>query len=221
MPVASIVSDLTETITSWIGDYGIYAVFILMAIDAVFPAASEVVMIYAGALAAGAFAGQTVSLFGVEIAHGFPAYLAMSLSGTVGYVVGAIVGWWIGWRGGRPYLEKHGRWLHLDHEKLERSEAWFGKYGDAAVFFGRITPVVRSFISVPAGVFRAPFGRYVVLTAIGSAIWCFLFAGIGWAAGANWEHVHHLLGRLDYLIVAAIVLGAGYLIVRRQRRKRT
>jgi membrane protein DedA with SNARE-associated domain len=220
MPVASVVSDLTDSVTGWVGDYGIYAVFILMAIDAVFPAASEVVMIYAGAVAAGAFAGQTVSLFGVELADGLPAYLAMVLAGTLGYLVGAIIGWWIGRRGGRPFLESHGRWLHLDHEKLERSEAWFGRYGDAAVLFGRVTPVVRSFISVPAGVFHAPFGRYTVLTAIGSAVWCLVFAGIGWAAGANWEDVHHVLGRVDYLIVLAVLAGAAWVIVRRRRRSR-
>jgi len=219
MPVASIVSDITDAITRWVGDYGLYAVFLLMAVDAVFPAASEVVMIYAGAVASGAFVGQSVSLFGAELSSGLVAFLAMALAGTVGYLVGAIIGWWIGRRGGRPFLERNGRWLHLDHEKLDRSEAWFERYGDAAVFFGRVTPVVRSFISIPAGVFRAPFGRYVALTAAGSAIWCFAFAGAGWAAGANWEQLHRIFKRLDYLIVAAVVLGIAYLVLRRRRRR--
>lgn len=220
MPVASLLHELTLAITGFIGDYGLYAVFLLMAIDAVFPAASEVVMIYAGALAAGAFAGQTVSLFGAELSEGFPAYVAMALSGSVGYVVGAIFGWWIGRRGGRAFLERHGRWLHLDAAKLDRSEAWFERYGDAAVFIGRITPVVRSFISVPAGVFEAPLGRYTLLTAVGSALWCFAFAGAGWAAGANWEHLHEQLRAFDFVIVGGLVVAVGYVLFRRRRRRR-
>ena len=100
MPVAGITSSLT----SLIGDHGLYAVFILMAIDAVLPAASELVMVYAGALAAGAFAGQTVTLFGHEISEPVWAYVAMALAGTLGYLVGSIGGWAIGVYGGRPLL---------------------------------------------------------------------------------------------------------------------
>ncbi len=81
----------------------------------------------------------------------------MALAGTIGYLVGSMLGWAIGDYAGRPYLERHGRWLHLDAKKLDRAEAWFDRWGDWAVFLGRVTPVVRSFISVPAGVFRARF----------------------------------------------------------------
>ncbi len=173
MPVAS----LSSTLTQLIGDYGLYAVFVLMLIDAVFPAASEVVMVYGGAIASGAIAGQSVTLFGYTFAPGLSAYLAIALAGTIGYLIGSVLGWEIGRRGGRPYLERHGRWLHLDHAKLERAEAWFDRWEDWAVFLGRVTPVVRSFISIPAGIFEAPFRRYTILTLIGSAIWCFAFAG--------------------------------------------
>src|SRR5262245_38294311 len=123
MPAASILSEITDAVTSAIGDYGLYAVFLLMLVDAVLPAASEVVMVYAGAVAAGAFAGQDVTLFGHSFEDGFPAYLAMSLAGTFGYLIGAIGGWAIGVHGGRPLLERRGRWFHLDHAKLERAEA--------------------------------------------------------------------------------------------------
>lgn len=208
MPVASTLARLTDWVTGEIGSYGLYAVFVLMAVDAVFPAASEVVMVYAGAVASGAFVGQTVTMFGYEFGYGASAYAAMALAGTIGYLVGSILGWEIGARGGRPFLERRGRWLHLDAAKLDRAETWFERWGDEAVLVGRVTPVVRSFISIPAGVFRAPFGRYVVLTAIGSAAWCFAFAGAGWAAGASWETLHERLRILDYLIVAAIVIGA-------------
>ena len=156
MLVASILSGITEVVTSAIGDYGLYAVFVLMLVDAVLPAASEVVMVYGGAVAAGAFADQDVVLFGRTIEEGLPAYLAIALAGTIGYTIGSVVGWAIGLYGGRPYLERHGRWLHLDVEKLDRAERWFERWEDWAVFLGRLTPVVRSFVSIPAGVFEAP-----------------------------------------------------------------
>src|SRR5262245_29074106 len=173
-----ILGSVTEHLTNAIGDYGLYAVFLLMLVDAVFPAASELVMVYGGAVAAGAFAGQTVTLFGHQIESGFPAYLAIALAGTIGYTIGSMLGWWIGAAAGRPYLERHGKWLHLSPAKLERAEAWFDRWGDWAVLIGRITPVARSFISIPAGVFRMPFWRYTVLTLIGSALWCFPLAAI-------------------------------------------
>ena len=207
MPLASILSGLTELLTTLIGDYGLYAVFLLMLVDAVLPAASEAVMVYAGAVAAGAFAGQDVVLFGERLESGFPAYLAMALAGTIGYTVGSAGGWWIGARAGRPYLERHGRWLHLNAEKLNRAERWFDRWENWGVFLGRITPVVRSFVSIPAGVFRAPFGRYLGLTLLGSALWAFAFAGVGWAVGSRWEEFHDAFRYVDYAIAAAVVAG--------------
>jgi membrane protein DedA with SNARE-associated domain len=220
LPVASVLSGITETVTSAIGDYGLYAVFLLMLIDAVFPAASEVVMVYGGAVASGAFADQDVVLFGWTIEEGFPAYLAIALAGTIGYTIGAILGWAIGLYGGRPYLERHGRWLHLDEQKLDRAERWFERWEDWAVFFGRLTPVVRSFVSIPAGVMETPLLRYTLLTFAGSAIWCFAFAGAGWAAGASWEDFHHAFRYLDYVIAAAVAAALAWLVIRRLRRRR-
>ena len=221
MLVASILSGITEAITSTIGDYGLYAVFLLMLIDAVLPAASEVVMVYGGAVAAGAFADQEVVLFGRTIDEGFPAYVAIALAGTIGYTIGSAGGWAIGFYGGRPYLERHGRWLHLDKKRLDRAERWFERWEDWAVFLGRLTPVVRSFVSIPAGVMETPFVRYMLLTLAGSAIWCFAFAGAGWAAGESWEDFHHAFRYLEYLVAAAIVaVAVGLaLYVRRLRRR--
>jgi membrane protein DedA with SNARE-associated domain len=224
MPAASILSDITDAVTAVIGDYGLYAVFMLMLVDAVLPAASEVVMVYAGAVAAGAFAGQTVTLFGHEFEQGWPAYVAMSLAGTIGYLLGSIGGWAIGDYGGRPFLDRHGRWLHLDTAKIDRAETWFERWGSWAVFLGRITPVIRSFISVPAGVFRSPFWPYVLLTAIGSAIWCFAFAAAGWAAGESWEEFHESFKLVDYAVAGLVVAGiaaVGWKVVRRRRRARS
>jgi membrane protein DedA with SNARE-associated domain len=220
MLVASALSAITDAVTDAIGNYGLYAVFLLMLVDAVFPAASEVVMVYAGAIASGALAGQSVTLLGHEFESGFPAYVAMATAGTVGYLVGSIGGWALGDYLGRPWLERHGRWLHLDTEKLDRAEHWFDRWEEWAVFLGRVTPVVRSFISVPAGVFRARFGPYVWLTLLGSALWCFAFAGAGWAAGANWEHFHDAFRYVDYVVAAAVVGGVGLLGWRLLKRRR-
>lgn len=220
MPVASIVSDVTDAVTSAIGDYGLYAVFVLMFVDAFLPAASEVVMVYAGAVASGAFANQDVVLFGHQFDSGLPAYVAVALSGTLGYTLGSIAGWALGRYGGRPYIEGHGRWLHLDRERLDRAEEWFDRWEDWAVFLGRLTPLVRSFVSIPAGVLEARFVRYVLLTLAGSAIWCFAFAGAGWAAGASWEQIHNASSYADYVVVAAVVAVAAWLVVRHIRRRR-
>jgi membrane protein DedA with SNARE-associated domain len=209
--LASVLSQITETVTSIIGDYGLYAVFLLMLVDAVFPAASEVVMVYAGAVAAGAFPDQSVTLFGHEFESGLPAYLAMAIAGTVGYLIGSVIGWVIGDYGGRPWLERHGRWLHLNTERLDRAERWFDRWEGWAVFLGRVTPVVRSFISVPAGVFRAAFWPYVWLTLIGSALWCFAFAGAGWAAGESWEDFHEAFRFVDYAVAVLLVAGIAVL----------
>jgi membrane protein DedA with SNARE-associated domain len=220
MLVASVLSGITEAVTDAIGDHGLYAVFLLMLVDAVLPAASEVVMVYAGAVAAGAFAGQSVTLFGHRFESGFEAYAAMATAGTIGYLIGSIGGWALGDYLGRPWLERHGRWLHLDAVKLDRAERWFDRWEEWAVLLGRVTPVVRSFVSVPAGVFRARFGPYVWLTLLGSAVWCFAFAGAGWAAGSSWERFHEAFRYVDYAVAALIVAVVGWLAWRFVKRRR-
>jgi membrane protein DedA with SNARE-associated domain len=214
LPVASILSEITHAVTSVVGDYGLYAVFLIMLIDAVLPAASEPVMVYGGAVAAGAFASQDVVLFGLELGDGLPAYLGIATAGTVGYVLGSIGGWAIGLYGGRPFVERRGRWLHLDAKKLDRAELWFERWGDAFVAIGRVTPLIRSFVAVPAGIARMPLGRYVALTIPGSAIWCFGLAGVGWALGANWERFHESFHYADYAILALVLVALAYLGLR-------
>jgi membrane protein DedA with SNARE-associated domain len=215
-----LVASVTHSLTSLIGNHGLYAVFGLMAIDAVFPAASELVMVYAGALAAGAFAGQHVDLFGSRISSHAWAFVVMALGGTFGYLLGSIVGWAIGVYGGRPLLERRGRWFHLSPAKLDRAERWFDRWDDLAVLIGRVTPVIRSFISIPAGVFRMPVWRYTVLTLIGSATWAFAIAGAGYAAGKSYERFHHDFSYLEYAVVAAVLLLVAYWLVRSIRSSR-
>jgi membrane protein DedA with SNARE-associated domain len=220
VPAASILSAITDVLTEIVGDHGIYAVFVLMLVDAVLPAASELVMVYAGAVAAGAFAGQNVVLFGERIESEPWAYFAMAMSGGVGYIIGSVGGWAIGYYGGRPFLERRGRWLHVTPHTLERAEAWFERYGDWAVALGRVTPVVRSFIAIPAGLFRMALGRYTLLTIPGSIAWAFAFAGIGWAFGSRWEEFHHKFHYAEYVVAAAIVIVivAGFVRHRRSSR---
>jgi membrane protein DedA with SNARE-associated domain len=221
VPIASVLSGITDLLTTVIGDHGLYAVFLLMLLDAVFPAASELVMLYSGAVAAGAFAGQSTVLFGHRFDDGLPAYLAMAAAGSVGYTVGAVIGWWIGLRGGRRFLERHGRWVHLNEHRLDRAERWFERWGALGVFIGRVSPVVRSFVSIPAGVFRQPLGLYVPLTLLGSTLWCVAFAGAGWWFGSRWEEFHHAFRYVEYAIAGLLAVGLAYLAWRLLRRRRT
>jgi membrane protein DedA with SNARE-associated domain len=212
---------ITGAVTSAVGDYGLYAVFGLMLVDALLPAASEVVMLYAGAVAVGAFPGQGVTLFGLHIESTGWAYVAMALAGVLGYTLGSVVGWGLGFFAGRPFIERHGRWVRLTPEHLDRAESWFTRYGDAAVFLARMVPVVRSFISIPAGAAEMPLARYTVLSFLGTVPWCFGLAGAGVAVGSSWERIHEDWRYADYAVVALLVAGALYLALRlRQRRSR-
>ena len=201
--------------TSFLAHYGVVAVFVLMAIDAVFPAASELVMVYGGALASGALTHH-VDVLGSHT-EGAGAYAAVVGAGLIGYQVGAVAGWEIGRRGGRPLLERRGRWFHLTPERLDRADRWFDRFDDWAALVGRITPVARSFISIPAGVFEMPLGRYSVLTLAGNAVWCLALAGIGWGVGSGYESFDHGFRYAEYVVVAVIVLLAASLVVRRRR----
>ena len=193
-------ASVTGSVTSFVGDHGVYAVFVLMLLSAVIPAASEVVMLYAGAVATGAFADAQVVLFGHEIPSGGWAYLAMSVAGVVGCFFGALAGWAIGVFGGRPLLERHGRWLHVTPAKLDRAEGWFDRYGGWTVAVG---------LSVP-------FGRYTLLTIPGSALWCFAFAGIGWAVGKSYKNFHHAFDYVDVIVVAGALFLVLYLVWKRR-----
>jgi membrane protein DedA with SNARE-associated domain len=208
-------ASISSSFTSQVGSHGAYAVFVLMLIDAIFPAASELVMLYAGAVAAGVFASaHHVSLFGAKIGYGIGAFVVMALAGTFGYLVGSLLGWWIGRFGGRPLLERRGRWFHLSPEKLDRAERWFDRWGNAGVLVGRLTPVVRSFVSIPAGVFEMRLAPYSLYTLIGSAIWAFAIAGAGYGLGSSYERFNHDFRYAEYAVVAGVLLGAAYLVYR-------
>lgn len=208
---------MTAHITSWIASHAILAVFALMAVDAVLPAGGEVTMLFAGAVAGGAVAGGHVGLLGTDVAAGAAAFSVLVATGTLGYLAGSLAGWVIGRRAGRELIERHGRWVHLGPERFARAERWFDRFGSAAVFLGRLTPLVRSFISIPAGALGSPLGRYSALTLAASAIWCLAFASAGWALGGNWDQVHQAFRYVDYAAVAAVLAVAGVALVRARR----
>jgi membrane protein DedA with SNARE-associated domain len=194
---------MTAHLTHWIAAHGLAAVFVLMAVDAVLPAGGELVMLFAGALAAGAIAGH----------HG-PSLVVAILVGALGYLAGSLAGWALGRAGGRALVERHGRWLHLGPERFARAERWFERFGAAFVFFGRLVPLLRSFVSIPAGVLEYPLGPYTALTALASLLWCTAFGVAGYALGAHWDEVHHAFKYADYVVVALLVIGAAAVLSR-------
>jgi membrane protein DedA with SNARE-associated domain len=211
-----LVASVSASFTSQIANHGVYAVFGLMALDAVFPAFSELVMLYAGAVAAGAFsAANGVTLFGSRIGFGAGAFVTLALAGTLGYLAGSLVGWAIGRWGGRPLLERHGRWFHLSPGRLDRAEAWFDRWGPLGVLLGRVTPLIRSFVSIAAGILEMPLGVYTVLTLVGSAIWAFAFAGAGYGLGKSYRGFDHGFHYVEYAVVAGVLVALAYLVYRR------
>lgn len=211
VPVAS----LSDHVSTWIAVHGIAAVFVLMAADALLPVGGELIMLLAGVLAAGALAGRATE---TGLGPGIGAYLALSAAGTVGYLAGALAGWGIGRRGGQALIGRHGTRPRISPESYLRAEEWFDRHGSAAVLLGRITPLVRSFISIPAGVLGVPLARYVVLTLIGSAIWCFSFAAAGYAAAGSWRAIHADSRYADLAVVVVIAALAAAGLWRHRRR---
>jgi membrane protein DedA with SNARE-associated domain len=125
-----------------------------------------------------------------------------------------MVGYAIGRIGGRVLLEEHGGWFHVTPERLDRAERWFARWGNWGVLIGRITPIVRSFVSYPAGALEMPLAPYTVLTLVGSAIWAFAIAGIGYALGNSYHRFDHGFKYAEYLVVAGVVVVAAYFLYR-------
>lgn len=209
-----LLGSLSGSITHAVGNHGIYAVFGLLVVAAVLPVASELVMLYAGALAGGAFAGVSVHVFGSDVHSHVWGYVAVALAGTLGNVVGAGAGWWIGDLGGRALVLRYGRVIHVSEAKLDRAERWFERFDDWAVPIGLATPLVRSFVAIPAGIVRVPFRKFLALALLGSAAFCFGLGAAGWALGSAYTHAHRDLTYVEYAVVAGIVALAAYLLYR-------
>jgi len=205
---------VVASLTSFVGSHGVYAVFLLMLVAALLPAASELVMIYAGAVAGGTFASAHVELFGHRIDTPVWAYVAMAGAGAIANTLGCAIGWAIGWYGGRPLVEHHGRWLHITPARIDRAERWFQRFGTFAVPLGTAVPVVRSFVAIPAGFAKMPLARFLPLAAIGCVAFAFGLAAGGWALGSSYNHLHHDFTYVTIAIVVLVVGAIGYLVVR-------
>ena len=208
------IASITGQITTWIAVHGVVAVFALMAVDAVLPIGGELVMLYAGVIAAGVVHGSSTSLLGAQVHGAVGVYVALALAGTAGSIVGSIAAWWLGRRAGRGFVLRHGHWLHVTPARLARVEGWIERHGPRALLVGRLTPLVRSFVSIPAGVFEMPLAPYTFLTLVGSAIWAFALGGAGYALGNSYHNADHAFRYLEYAVVAGVVLLAAYLAYR-------
>ena len=208
-----LVAGVTSSITSLIGNHGLYAVFGLMIVAAIIPAASELTMLYGGALAAGAFANAHVTAFGYVMHDHAAAYTAIALAGIAGNAVGAVAGWLIGRYAGIE-LGLRGRLLHVTPARLQRAERWFARFGVVAVPVGFMTPGVRSFVAIPAGIGRMPLPRFLLLAILGCAVFCFGLAAVGWAVGTSYGSVRRYV---DYVAIAALVAAAAWLVSRWRR----
>jgi membrane protein DedA with SNARE-associated domain len=204
--LASITDPLVRFATNVVGDLGLAGVFVLMLLEsACIPIPSEATMLFAG----------------FNVSEGHYSLLVVTLVGSVANLVGSWVAYGVGWYGRVDILEKHGRRLHIKPSHLAMADRWFERHGDATVFFTRMLPIVRTFISLPAGVARMPFWRFTVLTFLGCLPWVFALAFIGQQVGANWEDWKDSLHYVDYAVAAAIVVGVALLILRNRRdRKR-
>ena len=213
-------ASVTGQLTTWIATNGVLAVFVLMAIDALLPIGGEVIMLYAGVIAAGVVTAGHPTLFGAPLDRGLEVYVVMSISGALGSLIGSLAGWWIGRRGGRPLIARHGRHLHVSPARFARAERWFEHHGVLTILIGRLTPLVRSFISIPAGILGSDLVPFALLTLVASLIWSFGFAAAGWALGGTWHSFDASFRYLDYIVLAALIGGAGWLILRSRSQSR-
>jgi membrane protein DedA with SNARE-associated domain len=193
----------------FIATYGYAAVFLLMlAESACIPIPSELIMTFAGAIAAGAVAGTHLSLVGVIVA------------GVAGNVAGSYVAWAVGRYGGLPVLRRWGSRVWIREHDLDRATAWFDRYGPRAVLIGRILPVVRTFISLPAGIARMAPGRFGIYTTIGCVPWVVALAWAGYAVGGHWQTIVNGFHGPTYIIAALVVIAlaiAAWRYIRRHR----
>jgi membrane protein DedA with SNARE-associated domain len=209
-----VLASVTESVvtTTWhlVRDGGLPAVFILMALgSACIPIPSEVVML---------FAGFAVADPGGSGAHHHLTMTGIVLAGLLGTLVGSWVAYAVG-RGGRlELLERHGHLVHMGPAQIARADRWFARYGEATVLFGRVIPLVRAFVSLPAGVAKMPLPRFTVLTLIGSIPWVLALALVGHAVGGDWTSVRKGFEYVDYAVLALVVVGVVYWVVRRRGR---
>ena len=188
-------------LTTLYGAVGYLGVAVAMAIESAgVPLPSELILPFAGFLVADPTA--------IEPLTGAPWNpLLAVLAGTAGNTIGSLLLYWIGARGGRPFLERYGRLLLIRTHELDLADRFFARHGAATAFWSRMLPVIRTFISFPAGVARMPLRPFIVYSTAGALIWSALLVGIGAALGARWTEIRDALAPLDTFLVLAVVAG--------------
>ncbi len=166
------------------------------------------------------FAGFAVSAPVSSTAHHHLTLLGIVAAGVLGNLVGSWIAYGVGRAGRLELIERHGRWLHIKPAQIERADRWFARYGAPAIFFSRMLPIIRTFISLPAGVAKMPFARFTLLTLAGCVPWVLGLALAGEAVGSNWKDVRKGFEYVDYAVVALVVVGAVYWVARLRRRRR-
>jgi membrane protein DedA with SNARE-associated domain len=207
--LASITESLVNETSHLVREGGLPVVFALMAISsACIPIPSEVVML---------FAGFAVADPGQSASHHHLTIVGVVLIGLLGTMVGSWVSYAVG-RGGRlELLERHGGKVHMGPAQIDRADRWFQRYGEATVLFGRMIPLLRAFISLPAGIAKMPLGRFTLFSLIGAIPWTVGLALAGHALGSDWTSVRKAFEYVDYVVVALVVIGIVYALVRRRR----
>jgi membrane protein DedA with SNARE-associated domain len=191
---------LEDFIRHLYNSYGYAGIVIAMAIESCcIPLPSEVIMPLAGAVTVSSVARN------LKLDHTF-SLLGVTLAGAIGCVIGSIVAYAIGATGGRELLFKYGRYVLISRRDAEKADSFFAKYGDITIFVSRLLPVVRTFISLPAGMTRTNFPRFVIFTFLGSLIWCFVLALIGQKLGDNWSNLSPWFRRFDIVIALVVVI---------------
>jgi len=197
-----ILDQLAYFITHFIGQFGYFGVVFLMTLESAnIPIPSEVIMPFAGFLVA----RGDLSLFWVVV------------FGTLGNWIGSVISYAIGYYGGRPLVLKYGKYVRLNEHHLDQSEVWFSKYGEWSVFIGRLLPIVRTFISLPAGFSKMNYAKFSLYTVLGAFPFCYLLGWLGYKMGEHWEDLRQYFHYLDYLIILVIIL----LIIRYFMKKRS
>ena len=198
-----VLASITDSVANWatdvVRDLGLPGIFALMTAEsACIPIPSEATMLFAG----------------FNVSEGDFSLLAVTVAGVAGNLVGSWIAYAVGYFGRTEVLEKHGKWLHIRPSSIERADRWFERWGAWAVFFSRMLPIVRTFISLPAGAARMPFWRFTIATLLGCIPWVFLLGFIGQEVGANWTKWKDALHYVDYAVAALIVVGIVYLVLR-------
>jgi membrane protein DedA with SNARE-associated domain len=202
--ITGLIEKLSIFIIAGISSMGYWGILAMMAIEsACIPLPSEVIMPFSGYLV---FTGR------------FNFWL-VGLVGAIGCNVGSAVAYYVGAHGGRPLIEKYGRYVLIAHEDLEWADRWFLRYGDATVFFSRLLPVIRTFIAFPAGVVRMNLLKFHLYTFVGSLPWCLALAYAGLKLGERWESLSVYFHRMDLVLGIVIVAGVIYFVKRHLRKE--